>query len=681
MAIKKTIEIDVDIVGANGGLENVVQNFKKSEEAAKSLKAQLREAQSEVAKLSEKFGATSKEAVQAAKRASELKDRIGDAKSLTDAFNPDAKFNALSKSLTGVASGFAAYQGALGLVGVESKDLEKQLLKVQSALAIAQGLQGLGEARDSFKQLKAVAIDAFKGIKTAIGSTGIGLLVVALGTIYAYWDDIKEVVSGVSEEQKKLNQASQKNLETQEKKLKAIGDQDEVLKLQGKSERQILEYKKQQTNEAISASQINLKNIEITNKEQEKAVKQNYEYLKSFIDFISIPQRYLFESAAKTINKVIDLINKIPGVNIKAKVDEKFGDEAADYLTKLVFDPEEVKKKGESTLEEAQNSLNSLINQRAGYQNQINNIDKNALEKEKELLDEKYNLEQAYLKKQNDAELAALDLADVIRKENEDRFKTEQQKKLDDEALAYEARKKQIENDLVDEATKKAALEQLEINHKDKINGINKEAADKLLADKIEAAEKERQIDDAITQAKFDAAQTALDILMQFAGKNKSIALAILALQKGLAIGEVIVNASKSLAVGAANLAAIPAVLPPGVPNPAYPLAVATTAKSAILTKITAATSIAAILASGISEAQSLKGGGGGSAGGGGAGGGGGAPAAAPQFNIVGQSSTNQLSQTIAGQQNRPIQTYVVGNQVSTQQALDRNAVATSTFG
>ncbi|MFY7885051.1 MAG: hypothetical protein ACOVOV_09435, partial [Dolichospermum sp.] len=63
------------------------------------------------------------------------------------------------------------------------------------------------------------------------------------------------------------------------------------------------------------------------------------------------------------------------------------------------------------------------------------------------------------------------------------------------------------------------------------------------------------------------------------------------------------------------------------------------------------------------------------------AGGGGGSAPAPPQFNIVGQSSTNQLSQTIAGQQNRPIQTYVVGNQVSTQQSLDRNAVATSTFG
>lgn len=39
----------------------------------KSLKTQLREAQAAVAELSEKFGATSKEAIEAAKRASELK--------------------------------------------------------------------------------------------------------------------------------------------------------------------------------------------------------------------------------------------------------------------------------------------------------------------------------------------------------------------------------------------------------------------------------------------------------------------------------------------------------------------------------------------------------------------------------------------------------------------------------
>lgn len=139
--------------------ENVGINIQvggNQDQALGSLKSQLREATAEVTKLTEQFGATSKEAVQAAKRAAELKDQIGDAKSLIDAFNPDAKFKALTASLSGVAGGFAAAQGAIGLFGVESQNVEKALLKVQSAMAISQGLQSVGESIDSFKQLGTV---------------------------------------------------------------------------------------------------------------------------------------------------------------------------------------------------------------------------------------------------------------------------------------------------------------------------------------------------------------------------------------------------------------------------------------------------------------------------------------------------------------------------------------------
>jgi hypothetical protein len=167
-------------------------------ESVGSLKKQLREAQAEVGALSDKFGATSKEAVIAAKRAAELKDRIGDAKALTDAFNPDAKFKALTASLSGVAGGFAAVQGAIGLFGAESKELEKQLLKVQSALALSQGLQSIGESIDSFKQLGAViksqVVTAFSTLKGAIIATGIGALVVTLGLVIANFDKVKKVV-------------------------------------------------------------------------------------------------------------------------------------------------------------------------------------------------------------------------------------------------------------------------------------------------------------------------------------------------------------------------------------------------------------------------------------------------------------------------------------------------------
>ena len=159
-----------------------------------SLKSQLKQAQRDVELLSEKFGATSAEATNAAKKAAQLKDAIGDAKALTDAFNPDAKFNALSSSIGGVVSGFSAYQGALGLVGVESKAVEEQLLKVQSAMALSQGLQGLGEARDSFKQLGAVVKNVFTGIKGAIGATGIGLLVIAVGALVSNWQDLTKWV-------------------------------------------------------------------------------------------------------------------------------------------------------------------------------------------------------------------------------------------------------------------------------------------------------------------------------------------------------------------------------------------------------------------------------------------------------------------------------------------------------
>ena len=181
--------------------ENVGINIQvggNQDQALGSLKAQLREATQEVANLSDKFGATSKEAVGAAKRAAELKDRIGDAKSLIDAFNPDAKFKALTASLSGVAGGFSALQGAVGLFGKENEDLQKTLVKVQSAMALSQGLQAVGESIDSFKQLgtviKTQVVSAFSTLRGAIIATGIGALAVIIGLVIANFDKVKQAV-------------------------------------------------------------------------------------------------------------------------------------------------------------------------------------------------------------------------------------------------------------------------------------------------------------------------------------------------------------------------------------------------------------------------------------------------------------------------------------------------------
>ena len=142
MAEKKVIELEV-------------------KENLGNLKQQLKAAQVEVQTLADKFGATSDQAREAAKRAADLKDRIGDAKTLTDSFNPDAKFKGLSQVLTGVAGGFAAVQGAMGLIGFESESVEKLLLKVQSARAIASGIDQLSEAKDAVINFGQAAVNAF----------------------------------------------------------------------------------------------------------------------------------------------------------------------------------------------------------------------------------------------------------------------------------------------------------------------------------------------------------------------------------------------------------------------------------------------------------------------------------------------------------------------------------------
>jgi hypothetical protein len=480
MAIEKVVKINVDQVQAQGGLDKFISGLKETDKQTESLRTQLRKAQQDVAELSAKFGATSKEAVEAAKRAGELKDQLGDARALTDAFNPDAKFKALSASLSGVASGFAAYQGALGLVGVENKNLEQQLLKVQSAMALANGLQSLGEAKDSFKQLKAVAIDAFNGIKTAIGSTGIGLLVIALGAIYTYWDDIKEAVGGVSEEQKALNDLTNKNLKAEEKKLSTIGSQDNILKLQGKSEKEILQSKIRQTDEVIKATELSIQNAEITLKSQIEAEARNKKILTGLLEVVQfVPLQIL---------KLVDLLGEAIGKNFNLASRFK------DFATGFIFDPEETKREGEAAIQAQRDSLEKLKNDRAGFQLAINEIDRKAEEDRKVKAEEEVRkiLEsrREYLKKANDQQ--------------------EEFSKLDDE-------RRKREND-AEELKKGENLKRLQAE----AAGLNT-----LNAYKQKLAEEERIREQAVADAKIGITQNTLALIGEIAGKGSKVGKAV----------------------------------------------------------------------------------------------------------------------------------------------------------
>jgi len=265
------------------------------DQALGSLKKQLRDATFEVAKLSEQYGATSKQAIEAAKRAAELKDQIGESRSLIEAFNPDAKFKALTASLSGVAGGFSALQGAVALFGKENAEVEKTLLKVQSAMALSQGLQAVGESIDSFKQLGAViktqVAGAFNALKGAIGATGIGILVVSVGLLVANFDKVKQAVLNLVPGLKQLGtffsniitkvtdfvgvtSQAERALAALEKTTKrgneGIEARIKVLTAQGGKEKEIYELSKQQGENELAFLRAKLKTKEGLNAEELK---------------------------------------------------------------------------------------------------------------------------------------------------------------------------------------------------------------------------------------------------------------------------------------------------------------------------------------------------------------------------------------------------------------------------
>jgi hypothetical protein len=213
MAETSTIAVEVKV------------DSKNAEKSVGSIKSRLKEARTELTNAIENFGEFSQEAANAAKNVEGLKGTIDDASRLVAAFDGDRKFQAFGQSISAVASGFSAAQGAIGLFGTESKEVEQALLKVNSAMALSQGLNGVLEGVKSFRDLgnvikattvfqkasaAATAIAAtaqklftksvdesskgFKSLRGAIIATGIGALVVLIGLLIENFDEVKKVI-------------------------------------------------------------------------------------------------------------------------------------------------------------------------------------------------------------------------------------------------------------------------------------------------------------------------------------------------------------------------------------------------------------------------------------------------------------------------------------------------------
>ena len=211
----------------------------------------------------------------------------------------------------------------------------------------------------------------------------------------------------------------------------------------------------------------------------------------------------------------------------------------------------------------------------------------------------------------------------------------------------YEAKKELIEREITDEAQKKELLLALQTDYNNKLNNLNEEAAD----NEIKWAE-------MTTDQKLQYAQQGLAGLAANLGKETAAG-------KAAAIASTLISTYQGAQDSYTSLAKIPVV------GPALGLAAAAATVAGGLANVKAISQTSTPQTSGMggtspsvsSPSRPAP------------------PSVPPAFNIVGASGTNQLAEAIGGQAQKPVKAFVVSNDVSTAQELDRNIVEGASIG
>jgi hypothetical protein len=659
----------------------------------KTVKQQFAEAKKELQQMAAAYGESSKEAIAAAKRAAELKDILDDTGEAIKNLQGGGAFTALGSSLTATASGFSAVQGALGLVGVEGGKVEEAMLKVQSAMALAQGLQGLEDAGRSFKALGAVAMETFKGIKGALLATGIGVFIAALGTLAANWDSISEAVGLTNKRQEALNEtledyrkgaqdAIQKTQKvksafdlaksgviSKEEALKTyndtLGDSLGKAKTLDEAERLYASkadaYVKAQALKA-QANALFAKSAE----EMSRKFTATQEDNTSFFDKLEAATlRTMGRTDAATENILKKQKQRTKEVQKESEKNAKFYEKIAGDLLKQ---SEQIENANGIAGESAQ----AMAEKQREAAQKAADARREAIEKikqaEREYADSKLTADELEIKRTEEkyAELIAL-----AKKYGQDTAILEQARqdtlfKIRQEALVKENEEMRADIDAL--KNRNAETLTIEFQKNDEMQKINQAGIDVYLAAKRKQAEEERLLDEAKKAREERGIQTAYNVLNTissltelFAGKSRKQQERAFKIQKAVNISSALIDTYKAATGAFQSLSGIPIV------GPALGAVAAAAAVAAGLVNVKKI------------AAQKFDGGGSVSASAPSSGGGStGAGSITPSFNLVGQGSENPLKQFDTKE---PVKAYVVSNEVTSQQALDRNIVKNATFG
>ena len=167
-----------------------------------------------------------------AKAVQKAEAKVKDVELAFESLDVEQKLTAGTDAVVGLAGGFAAAQGAMGLMGVESEALEATLTKVASALALSSGLRDLGNGIIAMRKL-GVGAKAYgviqKGVNAILKISPIFLLVgtitlvvLALKRLEEAWGGVADGTATAAEVQEGYNKVQDASLESAVKEINTL---------------------------------------------------------------------------------------------------------------------------------------------------------------------------------------------------------------------------------------------------------------------------------------------------------------------------------------------------------------------------------------------------------------------------------------------------------------------------
>lgn len=195
-----------EIKNQNSEIQNNTKTVGDWREKLKELRNEQKELVTQMTVLNLEGKQGSKEYLELAERAGVLRDAMDDARQAMNRYADDSM--RISDVIEAVQFGtgiFSTYSGVVSLLGIKSESTEKIMRKFAETTQILNGLQAINNTLMNKSSIIMRAYHgvvglctkatvawtaATKGVKAAIASTGIGLLVVAVGELVTHWDDL-----------------------------------------------------------------------------------------------------------------------------------------------------------------------------------------------------------------------------------------------------------------------------------------------------------------------------------------------------------------------------------------------------------------------------------------------------------------------------------------------------------